>query len=238
MHSDLTRPVPKTEFLTDRIRVAHPSGEPLVCMNDRFSCSSYYNSWPEIGGRPLPGSSPVIRCRKTVFEMLEKAESILPEGLRFLVLDAYRAVDVQQALWDHYRAIFAAEHPDASPEELDRITLFCVARPSRDVLLPSLHNTGGAVDLTLIGADGKMLDMGTDFDEFTPRAWTCWYEDGEEGSGVDITVRDNRRILYNVMTSAGFTNLPSEWWHYDYGDEKWALYTKNAPLYGGIPDDI
>ena len=123
MHSDLTRPVPKTEFLSDRIRVAHPSGEPLVCMNDRFSCSSYYNSWPEIGGRPLPGSSPVIRCRKTVFEMLEKAESLLPEGLRFLVLDAFRSVDVQQALWDHYREIFAAEHPDASPEELDRITL-------------------------------------------------------------------------------------------------------------------
>ena len=207
MHSDLTRLVPKTEFLSDRIRVAHPSGEPLVCMNDRFSCSSYYNSWPEIGGRPLPGSSPVIRCRRTVFEMLEKAESLLPEGLRFLILDAYRLVDVQQALWDHYRAIFAAEHPDASPEELDRITLFCVARPSRDVLLPSLHNTGGAVDLTLIGADGRMLDMGTDFDSFEKCAGEVGEAAALESGRLTQQQIDNRNLFRNIMKRAGWVTL-------------------------------
>jgi hypothetical protein len=38
------------------------------------------------------------------------------------------------------------------------------------------------------------------------------------------------------MTEVGFTNFPAEWWHFDYGDEKWGLFTDNAPVYGGILD--
>jgi D-alanyl-D-alanine dipeptidase len=26
------------------------------------------------------------------------------------------------------------------------------------------------------------------------------------------------------MHQQGFTNLPSEWWHFDYGDQLWAYY--------------
>ena len=48
--------------------------------------------------------------------------------------------------------------------------------------------------------------------------------------------RANRRMLYNVMIEAGFTNFPAEWWHFDYGDEKWGLFTDNAPIYGGVLD--
>ena len=43
-------------------------------------------------------------------------------------------------------------------------------------------------------------------------------------------------MLYNVMTAAGFTNLPSEWWHYDYGDNMWAQLTGGKPFYAGILD--
>ena len=38
----------------------------------------------------------------------------------------------------------------------------------------------------------------------------------------------------NVMTKAGFTNLPSEWWHYDYGDRFWAYYNKCSAIYEGV----
>ena len=38
------------------------------------------------------------------------------------------------------------------------------------------------------------------------------------------------------MTAVGFTNFPAEWWHFDYGDEKWGLFTDNAPIYGGVLD--
>ena len=30
------------------------------------------------------------------------------------------------------------------------------------------------------------------------------------------------------MHEADFTNLPSEWWHYDFGDQLWAHYSGNG----------
>lgn len=64
--------------------------------------------------------------------------------------------------------------------------------------------------------------MGTLFDDFTNRAWSNHFESYEDCEDV----KKNRRILYNVMIMAGFTNLPSEWWHYDYGDKFWAYFNK------------
>jgi len=234
--TDFNKPIPKVEFLTNRLPVADPSDEPLVYMDDKFLCDSKYFRWVEMGGNALPGSSPSIMCRKTVCDMVERAEKLLPEGYRFVIFDAYRPAAVQQSLWDYFRRQKKIENPDKSEEEIDHLTRFCVSFPSYNVLLPSLHNTGGAVDLTIVGPDGKELDMGCEFDEFTDRAWTTYYEPGEAGDGVNTVARDNRRMLYNVMTEVGFTNFPAEWWHFDYGNEKWGLYSNNAPVYAGILD--
>ena len=45
-------------------------------------------------------------------------------------------------------------------------------------------------------------------------------------------------MLYNVMLQSGFTNLPSEWWHYDYGTKFWGYYKKKDALYKGIIDMV
>ena len=74
---DYKKPIPKIEFLSNKLPVADPSDEPMVYMDDKFICNSWYNKWPEDNGNPLPGSSPSIMCRKTVFEMVEKAEALL-----------------------------------------------------------------------------------------------------------------------------------------------------------------
>lgn len=29
----------------------------------------------------------------------------------------------------------------------------------------------------------------------------------------------NRKILYDAMIIAGFTNYPEEWWHFDFGNQ-------------------
>ena len=116
--------------------------------------------------------------------------------------------------------------------ELDFKTSFFVSKPSYDVKHPSLHNTGGAVDLTLCDENGDYLDMGTKFDEFSGKSWTNHFEEIEQ----DDIVRDNRRLLYNTMIKAGFANLPSEWWHYDYGGKFWAYFTKNEAIYDGVID--
>ena len=36
------------------------------------------------------------------------------------------------------------------------------------------------------------------------------------------------------MLEAGFTNLPSEWWHFEYGDKNWSAVVDKPALYDGI----
>ncbi|MBR5996105.1 MAG: M15 family metallopeptidase [Eubacteriaceae bacterium] len=178
----------------------------------------------------LPGSTYEAYARKTAAEMLVEASRKLPEGFTFVILDAWRSISVQQALWDEYRKMVVEQNPGDSEEEIDLKTSFFVSKPSYDVMIPSVHNTGGSIDLTIRDSSGHLLDMGTKFDEFQKTANSCHFE----AAGMDTRIRDNRRLLYNVMLSAGFTNLPSEWWHYDYGTKFWGYFKGKDPLYRGI----
>lgn len=106
-------------------------------------------------------------------------------GLRLRIFDAFRPAEAQWVLWRHT--------PD--PEFL--------AHPRRG----SPHSRGVAVDLTLIDDGGRALDMGTGFDDFTPRA--------HHGAGdVGAAARRNRLLLLGVMTEAGWDFYRNEWWHY------------------------
>lgn len=74
--------------------------------------------------------------------------------------------------------------------------------------------------------------MGTGFDSFSDKTRTDYYET----NSIDLNIRNNRRILYNAMISAGFTNLPSEWWHFDFGDRFWGYYNNKPAIYEGVFD--
>lgn len=233
---DYNKPIPKTEFPFGLIIVSNPSMDPFVYLDDEFDCDSAYNHWDGEGGMAVPGSSPSIMARKTVRDMLHEAEALLPEGHHFRIYDAYRPVAIQQFFWDYFRSKFRNENPEFSDEELDNFTRTCVSMPSYNILRPAVHSTGGAVDLTIVGPDGEVLEMGTGFDEFNSATWTYAFEP-DSGTGlVNETARDNRRLLYNVMTEVGFTNLPSEWWHFDYGDGMWAQIKNENAIYAGRLD--
>ncbi len=88
------------------------------------------------------------------------------------------------------------------------------------------HNYGVAVDLTIADADGRPIDMGTEFDHFGRAAWvgqsnTVTYEgyaafvDGLVRDGV-ITQKagENRKMLLEIMYKAGLRPYVKEWWHY------------------------
>ncbi len=170
--------------------------------------------------------------RQEVLDRLMDAQKLLPPGYRLRIWDAWRPFALQQALYDTYTAFLTERFSldTLPPEQQARIIAKYISYPNDDPMLPPVHTTGGAVDLTLVGPDGKELDMGTKFDEFTEKAATAYFEQ----DGQDETVRENRRLLYGCMIEAGFTNLPSEWWHYDYGDRMWAHYNNSPALYKGI----
>ena len=225
---DYFKPIPKLDLPQIDSYEIEEKEEPMVSLAGLgFEVMSVYYA------RLLPGTTFDAYVRETVARMLQKAQALLPDGYRFMILDAYRTVDVQKALWEEYRSIVAMENPDASAEEIDRRTEFYVSRPSYDEMKPALHNTGGAVDLTVMNDGGRVLDMGARFDDYRSTSATAYYEDS-----YNLIVKNNRRMLYNVMTEVGFTNHPSEWWHYDYGTKLWAYYTGKKPFYKGIPQYI
>lgn len=167
--------------------------------------------------------------RKEVKEKLEVATNYLPDGYSFLILDAYRPFKLQEELYYKYYDQIVKEFNlnNLSKEEKERIINKYVSIPIKDRKLAPAHTTGGAIDITLL-KNGKEVNMGAEFDEFTNRATTNYYK------GKNETIDNNRKILYNVMIKAGFTNLDSEFWHYDYGDKNWAEKNNEAIKYYGI----
>ncbi len=180
--------------------------------------------------------SAVKECyvREEVFERLKIAQNNLPHGLKLCILDAWRPFALQEELYQIYsKQIITQFNLKDSPLEVkQKVIAKYVSTPVKDKLEPAVHTTGGAVDVTLICADGTPLDMGTTFDAFSEKTKTNYYETHQENT----IIRNNRRILYNSMISAGFTNLPSEWWHYDFGNKFWGYYTDTPAFYSGVFD--
>lgn len=171
--------------------------------------------------------------RKEVLDKLLKAKRYLPEGYTFKIWDAYRPLELQKELYDTYKDKIIKEFrlEDLPKKDQDKIIKKYVSLPGKTEDLTPLHITGGALDLTIVNLKtGEELDMGIDFDEFSDLTNT----DAYEKEGMDETIRNNRRILYYAMTKAGFTNLPTEIWHYDYGNRAWAFYKKKPAIYKGI----
>ncbi|HEY1085176.1 MAG TPA: M15 family metallopeptidase [Candidatus Saccharimonadales bacterium] len=58
----------------------------------------------------------------------------------------------------------------------------------------------------------RILDFGTEFDFASQKSALVYCEDSDELGGE---AKDNRRMLYNVMTQAGFEPYEEEWWHFN-----------------------
>lgn len=140
---------------------------------------------------------PVARRLARVQERLQR------QGYGLLIWDAYRPFSVQQRMWSLNRQSHSRY----------------LANPRKG----SKHNRGAAVDLTLVGEDGRELPMPTPFDEFSPRAHR------NAVIGVNPRDRANWRILDRAMRAEGFIGNPYEWWHYT--APEWARYPlANEPV--------
>jgi D-alanyl-D-alanine dipeptidase len=175
----------------------------------------------------IKGALPEMMTRQGVAEALETALACLPEGYEFWVFDAFRTKKTQLHLFLSIYEKIKKQHNQFGHEKIMEMTREFVAHPeekSRFEIAP--HNSGGAIDLT-IGYKDSPLDMGTEFDAALEQSSTAWFE-GDFESQFEFSeerwfnIRNNRRILFNSMKKAGFTNYHPEWWHYDLGDCLWA----------------
>jgi D-alanyl-D-alanine dipeptidase len=123
---------------------------------------------------------------KTVKALISANQRFMKKGLKIKLFDCYRPLDIQKRMW----AIVP------NPEY--------VANPSKG----SIHNRGGAVDITLVDFDGKELDMGTTFDFFGKEASHDYRDFSKE-------IQNNRKLLRKIMVKEHFNSFDSEWWHYN-----------------------
>lgn len=123
---------------------------------------------------------------KTVKKLIAANNEFKMLGYKIKIYDCYRPKAIQKKMWK------IVSNP------------IYVANPRKG----SIHNRGGAVDLTLVDSLGNELDMGTKFDYF-----------GEEAShnylNLSDTVLKNRQLLKEVMLKHQFKAFDSEWWHYN-----------------------
>ena len=155
--------------------------------------------------------------RRYVYNMLLKAKSNLPSGYHFAVYEAYRPHASQKALWDEIVAKESAKNPEMDTNSEDFIAL-CdkfVANPYRQ---GSGHQSGAAIDISLVDDNGKEYDMGGKVRGFDNTAEF-------DSKNISIEAKKNRSILKSALEDVGFVNYPSEWWHYSFGDRLWAKLT-------------
>lgn len=118
--------------------------------------------------------------------LLAAERTLRDQGYRLVVWDCYRPLSVQREMWSIL--------PDPT----------YVADPAKG----SRHNRGAAVDVGLLRADGRPVPLPTAHDDFTPRA----HRDATDLPAEAIASRER---LERAMVEAGWSPLPSEWWHFD-----------------------
>jgi len=123
---------------------------------------------------------------KTIKALIEANKKFIEKGYKIKIFDCYRPLDIQKKMWTIV----------SNPKY--------VANPAKG----SIHNRGGAIDITLVDNSGTELDMGTTFDFFGIEA-------SHNYPNVSETVKQNRILLKTLMTNSGFNSFDSEWWHYN-----------------------
>ena len=123
---------------------------------------------------------------KTVKALLAANKSFLEKGFRIKLYDCYRPKSIQKKMWKLV--------PDAN----------FVANPKKG----SIHNRGGAVDISLVDSLNVEVNMGTRFDFF-----------GDEAShnyqNLSPEILSSRKFLKEIMLQNKFKSFDSEWWHYN-----------------------
>ena len=216
-HTAVSKPVSEPVKAIDRIPIRE-NNEPLVDL-EQFA--------PEIAR-----AEKKIVMRKKVAEMLQEAQQLLSDGMRLKVQIAFRSLAYQRELYAAYHDQLVEAHPNWPESQVRRELNKLVAPP--DSGHPPGHTTGGAVDLTVVDADGEELDMMSPLDPNADesRLYPTY------SRFITPAAAKNRQILIEVMTKVGFSNYAGEWWHYAYGENGWALRLGHPfAVYGAAPEE-
>lgn len=160
----------------------------------------------QIDPRMTPFTGDQIYVRETVLESLIRAKKILQSknpALALEVVYGFRTLKIQRELFEEMKKKLATEN--------EELVHHYIAAP-----VVAGHPTGGAVDIQILKNDAP-LDFGTKIWEFVEDSFVF-------SPCINKTAWQNRQLLRDIMTQAGFAPYDGEWWHFSYGDKEWANY--------------
>ena len=159
-----------------------------------------YHGADNFTGKSVPGYN-IGECwlhKKAATALVNAHEEAKKSGLKLIVYDCYRPTRAVRSFvrWAHDNNIKTKKvyYPHENKKNL-------VLKGY--ISDHSMHSTGNAVDLAIVG-----LDFGTSFDYFDKKSWT--------ENATNYIVKHNRQLLKNIMEKHNFENIPQEWWHYNY----------------------
>jgi zinc D-Ala-D-Ala dipeptidase len=163
-----------------------------------------YAGSDNFAGRNLYGRLDCAWLRREAVEGLEAAARWLARehpGWTLLVLDALRPQRVQEAIWLDVAGTPAQAY---------------FANPERG----SIHSYGMAVDVTLLGPDGREVDMGSGFDEMSRASHPALHAQLLAEGVLTPEQVARRDTLAAALQAGGFAGIANEWWHFDHGDRE------------------
>ncbi|HPK09926.1 MAG TPA: M15 family metallopeptidase [Saprospiraceae bacterium] len=190
--------VPTTQKLKKPSTIIKKKPEPLfdydttewteLTEKDGFYLDLKYATTDNFTSQPI---YPCGRCflKKECAKQLIEAQRYIGQkyGLKLVLYDCYRPISAQKKLWDIVPNINYVTPPEKG----------------------SMHNRGLGVDLSLMDRQGKLWNMGTEFDYFGA-------ESHIDFKNLDYQILKNRMALTQIMNTFGFKGIKTEWWHYSY----------------------
>ncbi len=161
-----------------------------------------YSTLDNFMKRDVYGDFDKAYLQKEVAESLVKAQKYLNDlkkDYRLIIYDAARPLNVQQFMWD-----------SSGVSNSQKINY--LSNPA----MGSIHNYGCAVDIGILDDNGKVLDMGTPFDCMDITSGTADEAALLKQGKLTQQQIENRKLLRKVMCHAGFFNVESEWWHFNF----------------------
>jgi zinc D-Ala-D-Ala dipeptidase len=171
----------------------------LVKLDKTIKLDIRYARTDNFVGKAVYTEARAFLQRPAAEALLRVHQKLKKQNLGLVIFDGYRPWAVTKIFWE------------VTPEDKRKF----VANPKTG----SKHNRGCAVDLSIYDRKtGKLIEMPSDFDEFTERA-SPDYQGGTEKA------RENRDLLRRLMEAEGFTVNANEWWHFDYKNwQEYAIY--------------
>jgi D-alanyl-D-alanine dipeptidase len=171
----------------------------LVKLDKTIKLDIRYARSDNFVGRAVYAEARAFLQRPAAESLLRVHQKLKKQGLGLVIFDGYRPWSVTKLFWE------------VTSDDKRKF----VANPKTG----SRHNRGCAVDLSIYDLKtGKLIEMPSDFDEFTERA-------SPDYTGGTDAERRNRDLLRRLMEAEEFTVNKNEWWHFDYKDwQEYAIY--------------